>query len=154
MTERNPYSPPKSELVSEVRRGKFFQQSAGFIIATTCLAVGGIVGFVSRTVRPLIDGPIHYEAIAEMGFKMLVSILLLWVSIRSKAERPIQWLAIAILALWLGSTLGWSAAERGVWTDYLVVNAIYGLLTLAIAVAIARWLRKRKNARGYEQTPA
>ena len=113
-------------------------------IHAVCFVAGISVGFLSRLFRPYILGSIHFEALSELGLKIAISITVLWLASNSRTHRPVQRFTLSVLALWIGSAIGWSILNGSMWTEHLIVNASGCLITLALGLA---WIWLVANVR-------
>ena len=136
----NPYASP-SELPSEAKAEDRQAISPNSILAASTI-FGFAVGAISSYVRPMIPGPIHYEAIASLLLISLFLLIAIFTCLRT--ARPVQWMSLVILLTWLSHFAGWSLVAWRVWADFFAVTAVSIGCSLAIALPLLFfWSRKR-----------
>jgi hypothetical protein len=132
MTESNPYQPPESP-VERVRQEDIWPSSGLAWRPLLLMALMGLlVGFVSRSVRPMITGPIHYEMIGVIfwqGSWILASLVVFW---KMGLRRGILHVNLGIAAIWWAFFLGWSIRHRGVWDDLIGMTITFWIGSSAI----------------------
>ena len=142
MLDHNPYSPPQSDSLVVANRADWPWVRDGIAIHAGCFLAGASLGFLSRLFRPYFLGHIHFEALIEFGAKIAISFAVLWLTSNIPADRPVLRFSLSILALWIGSAIGWSILNGSTWTDHLLVNANGCLITLALGVAWMGLIKK------------
>lgn len=84
-------------------------------------------GVLSRFLRPYLDGPVHYEAIASWFFLMIMS----FVSMRSNRFQPRRVAMIdfhvQLFLLWYTFMIGWSVVHGSFWEDIAFVFGAWWL---------------------------
>ncbi|QEG38923.1 hypothetical protein [Roseimaritima ulvae] len=139
MPSENPYQPPDPETPLAVAPtvGQPAVGGVGWWWVLGASVIAAIAGVVGRLVRPLISGPVHYEAIVGLVLMILVCVVLL-VRFR-KFPRPqgIFFYLTGTLAIWAAHVGGWMIAHGEIWADVVWVNlacnavaALVGCVTL------------------------
>ena len=142
MLDHNPYSPPQSVSPTTSRPADSSWVWNGLTIYVVCFVVGILLGFLSRLARPYILGDIHFEALIELGLKLAISVAVLWLASNTRTQRPVLRFTISVLALWLGSAIGWSILNGSAWADHLFICASGCSITLVLGII---WLLLLKN---------
>ena len=95
---------------------------------------GAVAGGISAYVRPMIQGPIHYEMLASMFIVLPLIVLALVISMRRTPWRHVtRHLLFAIFATCFAFTAGWAAVQARMWDDMFWVMLVYGLIAAAVA---------------------
>lgn len=136
MIDHNPYSPPQTVSPRTPEPVDWLWVWNGNTIHILCFVLGISLGFLSRFLRPFIMGNIHFEALIELGLKIAMSIAILWLASKIRTHRPVLRFTLPVLALWVGSAVGWSVMNGSTWTDHLLVNANCCLITLVLGVTL------------------
>ncbi len=126
--------PMMAPTASEVRSAA---RGWGVVTPILVLVSGFIVGMVSRWVRQMISGPIHYEALVSIAVLGSVCLLL---ALKNRGWGRGFWLyQLEVFALWAAFTSGWSLVNAGFWSDLVgfavacwILSAIVGGLITAI----------------------
>ena len=113
-----------------------------------------VVGAAARLIRPLIDGPIHYEALGAVVLLCTACLLLLLGLRRIAYRRGALVYVIECSAVWACFAIGWIAVNGRVWDDILAVSGVYWVgtvfpgLLLLLAVQRVRPPRLSMNCPG------
>ena len=140
----NPYQSPRSTQ----RKAITVERNAmsPHWIVSFAIAFGFAVGAVSSYVRPMISGPVHYEAIASLMLLTLFFVSSLFICLRT--ARPIQWGGIVLT--WITFFGGWSWVAQRMWDDMAGVCVVGAGFSLAIALPLMflmhRFWRPRVSA--------
>jgi len=111
------------------------------------IAFGFVVGAVSSYVRPMISGPVHYEAIVSLLLLVLFFVITLFICLGQ--ERPVKWTSVIIVVTWITYFAGWSLVAQRIWGDLVGVSVAGAGCSLAAAVPLVillRWLQNRKES--------
>ena len=135
-TKTNPYAAPHAP--TELHKSQHRWQRSAMRWAITNTLLGGIVGAISRYVRPMIDGPIHYEAIVST---ILMLLLCAVVAIQFAVVKPFRWRRITVVsalifAAWLAYSIGWSIVHGSIWDDTIGAMLAGCLVSLVGSLAI------------------
>lgn len=90
----------------------------------------------------MIEGPVHYEALAELAFLLMLLAALLVLCWRSPLRNADKLAQLGNLACWGGSWLGWSVANLAPWGDMTGLKLGWGL-GCAAAIWIAFRFRRQ-----------
>lgn len=140
----NPYAAPdaSSSLLPDdrlKRSNSFWKQAVIF------WGVGFLLGAISRLLRDQIPGSIHYDALAELGVKLLLGLWLTFFYAQPRMEDKYLRYSVVTLVLWTGSTFGWSFVNGRIWVDHVGVNAV-GLLIALATGCLSLWMVARVRA--------
>jgi hypothetical protein len=101
------------------------------------VGVSGLgIGAASRLARPLFQGTIHYEALAELGIKVLLGFILVPVCRLLVDRKPLTNYWAASVCLWGGAFLGWSWINLRVWEDYFFLNLLWMFITASVGTVV------------------
>lgn len=124
MRGENPYRPPDPETPLAVaptsggpavgKTGWRWVLGASVLAATT--------GVAGRLIRPLITGPVHYEAIATLALMIIVCVVLLVRFRRFPRPQGIFFYITGTIAVWTAHALGWMIVHGEIWDDVVWLN--------------------------------
>ena len=146
----NPYQAPAGlDLTSsaDVYRDQS-RHSGWMIVLPVACAVGGTgVGLVSRICRPLIVGPVHYEALVSTAVLFLSALLLVFANRKMTPRLAHLYFQLENFSLWAGYACGWTIVQKSIWDDLVVVvlsisvcvGFVGSLLLLALQRCRRRW---------------
>ena len=137
----NPYASPAS-LPDRVASEKA-ADSVPRWLNWAAIAFGLTVGGVSRVVRPMIPGPLHYESI--VGGLLLVVFAVVVARSYARVDRSLFPTTIAILVLWTAYAVSWSMVARRLWSDLLVAAAMGTGFSLVVALTVRQATRWRSR---------
>ena len=127
-SDSNPYRPP-SELESlspSILDGFEDDPDPPFsrmiVLPFACGGSGAVTGVVSRLCRPLIGGPIHYEAIAALLILVTFSLVLVFVNRTTRPKLAHLLFQLENFSLSVGFACGWTIIQRGIWSDFIFVS--------------------------------
>ena len=103
-------------------------------IVSFAIAFGFSVGAISSYVRPMISGPVHYEAIVSLLLLILFFVGSLFICLRT--ARPTQWTGVVIVLTWITFFIGWSLVAQRMWDDMAGVSVVGAGFSLAIALPL------------------
>ena len=111
---------------------------------TIAACFAAVVGGAAAHVRPLIRGPVHYEALAT-HFVLLPALCswLVWSQRRVRWSRAVAWLALEIFTACAAFTLAWTAVRMTVFDDLLHVMGLYFVIMTVLGAAILEVWQKR-----------
>ena len=142
----NPYQSPRSTQREAIAIERNVMSPRW--IVSFAIAFGFAVGAVSSYVRPMISGPVHYEAIASLLLLTLFFVSSLFICLRT--ARPIQWAGVVIVLTWITFFGGWSWVAQRMWDDMAGVCVVGAGFSLAIALPLMflmhRFWRPRVSA--------
>lgn len=122
----NPYRPPQTRGATPPRPsaddGDPMAITMGWFALVLIAAL--LIGAASRTIRPLVPGPVHYEAIGEMMFKAALSIAMLLRVWNMPLLKRLLAYGAGQLCLWGGAITGWSFVHRQIWDDAVKVAVV------------------------------
>ena len=107
------------------------------------MVFGLVVGAVSSYVRPMISGPVHFEAIVSLLLLVMFFVVTLVISLAT--ARPMLWTSVAIVLTWLAYFVGWSLVAQRMWDDMIVVCATGIVCSLTVALPLVFLLRRFQN---------
>ena len=137
MTQQTPYQPPVVNPRPRSRsRGSSIPVITLIVTPLMCLVIGTAAGALSRSFRNDMSG-VHYEAIIELGVKVLVNVAVLIACFLI----PKNWIrllnyAVATSLLWASSTIAWTVMNGGMFRQHLAVNAISLFVALIVGMVI------------------
>ena len=141
----NPYASPQSnQHPANVVKRQLLKPHG---IVSFAIGFGFVVGAVSSYVRPMIGGPVHYEAIVALS--LIVLFLAVAIAFCLATARPILWTSVVIAMTWFSYFAGWSLMSQRMWDDMIgvcVVGAGFSLGVVLPLVASLSWLRNRKGS--------
>ena len=152
MSNANPYRPPRASLEQTTASKEIAPKTkaADRVAWGVMIGVGvfgSFVGALSRTVRPMISGPTHYEMMATMFVLTMTMLGLLAYFGRSMffATAMVN-VNFAFALLWFGFFVGWTIVHGKIWDDMVGVSlffwfgsAVIGSLTLLALNGGRRW---------------
>lgn len=101
-----------------------------------------LTGVVSRLVRPLISGPVHYEALATVVL-LSVACLVLLLGLRQIAyRRAVVTYAIEVVALWGVFAVAWSIIDQRLRHDLVAVIGLFWAVSTAVGLFILWIIQK------------
>ena len=137
MSNPNPYRPPKSPAERVTLREVVSPTGLAWKLILTVSIISLLVGLISRYVRPMITGPIHYEMIVAIFIQISLVLGVLWVSRHRPLRDGIISANLAIAAVWGAFFIGGSVVHGTVWGDvvgltavFWVASAIFGSLAM------------------------
>lgn len=150
----NPYAAPlthsdtveESTALARTQRNKARRWIAFFGVVALA------IGIVSRLVRPMIDGPIHYESIVSGLLLIALCFVLLGLLKSFPFQRALVGLLIGLFAIWCGYFCGWTAVHGSVWDDLIAVAAMMWLVS-SLTGSVILYIHKSRTAR-QKRTPA
>lgn len=110
------------------------------LIVVLILSLG--VGLAARTIRPMIVGGIHYEALAALTVLSIACLVLLLGLRRIAYRRAATVFLIEGTALWLCFAAGWVIIGRRLWMDLLGVTAMFWASTVLPGLVLL-WIVQR-----------
>ncbi len=124
MPTENPYRPPDPETPLAVAPTASQPAVAGagwgWVLGGSVIAAA--VGVVGRLVRPLITGPVHYEAIAGLVLMIIACVVLLVRFRRFPRPQGIFFYITGTVAVWAAHASGWMLAHGEIWDDVVWLN--------------------------------
>jgi hypothetical protein len=140
----NPYQSPQAAPSPSDGEQSNVPSRRSFLVLPLAMGIFGLgIGVASRLARPLFRGGFHVEAIAELGLKIAIGLLLVIVCRRIAGRRPLALYWCASATLWGGALMGWSVIHGAVWDDYFFINLIWMLITSGVGtVAFFVWRRR------------
>ena len=112
-------------------------------IVSSAMVFGLVVGAVSSYVRPMISGPVHFEAIVSLLLLVMFFVVTLVISLAT--ARPMLWTSVAIVLTWLAYFVGWSLVAQRMWDDMIGVCATGIVCSLTVALPLVFLLRRFQN---------
>lgn len=137
MTPPNPYEPPINKHLGNSRsHGSAIPLIILIVTPLICLVFGTAAGAVGRSFRNETSG-VHYEAIIEMGVKVLVNVAVLVACfLIPKTWMRILNYGLATSLLWTTSTIAWTIVNGGFFRQHLAINIISLVVALIAGVVI------------------
>ena len=148
----NPYQPLAgldSMSSADVYRGQSRNFGAMIALPVACAGGGGAVGVVSRLCRPLIVGPVHYEALISTAVLCLAAVLLVVLNCKTSPKLAHLCFQLENFSLWIGYASGWTVIQKSLWDDFVFVvlatNLCVGFAGSLLLLALQS-LRRRLGA--------
>lgn len=140
----NPYASPESTQckANPVERSSVSPRP----IVSFTIVFGLFLGAVSSYVRPMISGPIHFEAIASLFLIILFLVIAMFFCIRTAG--PLRWMSVVVVLTWVSYYVSWSLVAQRVWDDmlWLMLAGVAVSLTVALPIVFLwRRMRDRKQ---------
>lgn len=115
-----------------------------------------LTGVMSRFVRPMIPGPVHYEAIASMLVVIAMCVVMLILVIRLPIAQATVAIQSGVLLFWGMHLLGWSSVHGSFWGDMVGVSAacwvVSAIVAQMILFLVAQVVKRLKNQSGRNST--
>ncbi len=147
MAEQNPYQPPQAAVDQVAEPVKPTPMSrvvaVGWIV--TFAAGGFLIGLISRTVRPYISGPVHYEMLVALGLLIGLALAAIYRFRALQYIRGLMFLNLALFALWAAFATGWSLIDRRLWDDLIGMAAALWLGSAVIGSILLKVLQVYKQ---------
>ncbi|WP_404307572.1 hypothetical protein [Neorhodopirellula lusitana] len=113
----NPYASPRSfQCTSD---SEDLNEITPRWVVLIALVFGFMNGGVSSYIRPMISGPIHYEAIVSLVLLVLFFFITLLICLATAS--PVRWTSLVIAVTWLTYLVGWSLVAQRVFDDMIGV---------------------------------
>jgi len=151
-SDANPYQPPgslDSMSPADVYRGQSRNFGGMIALPVACVGVGGAVGVVSRLCRPLIVGPVHYEALVSTVVLCLAAVLLVVLNCKTSPKLAHLCFQLENFSLWTGYASGWTVIQKSLWDDLVfavfAINLCVGFAGSLLLLALQS-LRRRLGA--------
>jgi len=125
VAESNPYRPPRASLEDATAANPDPPRGSPWRVIALVGIAGLAVGVVSRQVRPLIRGPIHYDAVAAMALQVSLALAVVVAFRRRQLPGGILYLNLAIAALWGSFFVGWTVNHGHFWHDFVSVTTAF-----------------------------
>lgn len=123
-------------------------RSRSWVRLIVVLVAAFIVGMGSRYIRSSFQGPVHWEFIISLTVLLIGS---LYLALRNRSAGSAWIFQLELLALWLAFASGWTAVHGSVWSDLVVVIALYWFgcaVVGALIVTVAKKSSQGRKARG------
>ena len=144
----NPYAAPKGStdeptvvVRSSAREQRDIARRRIFVAGTLSL----IVGMASRLMKPLVSGPVHFEALAAILLNVFFSLVLFGVVRRFPFIRALVALQIGLFVIWFAYLAGWSIMNGGLWDDVVGISAAMWIVSAFVGLGLLfvqkRWLK-------------
>ncbi|MEM8671354.1 MAG: hypothetical protein AAGG48_27790 [Planctomycetota bacterium] len=144
MSLDNPYQPPREANAPNIESSDAIQKIPFWLFGGVGF-LSLIVGIVSRHVRPMIVGPIHYDALVALILEIAMILVAIFLLRRRKTRDAIIYLNIALAAIWPLFSVGWTIRHGAVWNDFVgVVSAFW--LGSAVFGSLVMYVMTRRNA--------
>jgi hypothetical protein len=80
-----------------------------------------LLGIVTRTIRPFVDGMVHWESLAGFAAIVAVLALLAWRPARHRRQLMYQLYNVVV---WAGYATGWALVHGSLWDDLTEVTVL------------------------------
>lgn len=138
MSGENPYRPPEQATPLAVARESSQRPVAkigwAWVLGTSMFA--GTMGVVGRLVRPLISGPVHYEAIAGLALMIIACVVLLVRFRRFPRPQGVFLFITGTVAAWTAHAVGWMIAHGEIWDDVVWLNLASSAVAMLVGCVI------------------
>ncbi len=91
------------------------------------------LGMAERWVRPMITGPVHYEALIGLLLKIIVCLLVLGMHLRYQPRKTaLLSLQISYFGFWWSCMVGWTFVNKLIFDDLLFVMGLCWFISALI----------------------
>ena len=146
----NPYHPPSTlELEDHLLGSEPRHSKTRGVLPVVCVFIALAVGGLSRFCRQIANvGGIHWEALAALFILAGLALLLVYLNHPARVGLPHLFFQVENFSVWLAFVFGWTVANRGLWDDFILFNAIgAGASALIVSglLAVLGCLRRKSS---------
>jgi hypothetical protein len=142
MAEQNPYQPPQAA-IDRPAEPTSMPLAVGWIV--TFAAGGFLIGLASRTVRPYISGPVHYEMLVALGLLIGLALAAIYRFRKLPLRTALRCFNLAMFSLWAAFAIGWTVIHRGFWDDLVGMTAAFWIGSAVIGSILLKLLHVYKQ---------